>query len=363
MTPKKASFIEDIEEDKTEALIREFEVREAALKHEVATLKRDKRDHLKEIKELREMYELVQEIEANHKKPPAWAAPKRKHKSHTGIISLLFSDPHFDEVVDPAEVEGLNAYNREIAIQRLERCVQKTIMLSRDYISGVTYDGMYLFLGGDNVSGWIHEELSETNECAVPETVDFWLDPLASAIGAFADHFGRVHCAGVVGNHGRTTRKPRAKRRVTDNIDWLIYRMLARDFRNDSRVSFQIPRSADTTVPIYSTDILFTHGDQFRGGSGISGVLAPMMTGTYRKTKRAMLTDQSFDYIAMGHWHQLNFFKNIIMNGSLKGYDEYAYVSNFEYEPPQQAMWLTTPENGITMTAPVLVLDRAKEGW
>lgn len=33
------------------------------------------------------------------------------------------------------------------------------------------------------------------------------------------------------------------------------------------------------------------------------------------------------------------------------------------FEPPQQALWLTTPEHGVGFQAPVLVADRKKEGW
>jgi hypothetical protein len=65
----------------------------------------------------------------------------------------------------------------------------------------------------------------------------------------------------------------------------------------------------------------------------------------------------------MGHWHQLVYGKNFIVNGSMKGYDEYAHMNSFEFEPPQQAAWLMTPEHGKTWTAPILSADRKSEGW
>jgi hypothetical protein len=52
--------------------------------------------------------------------------------------------------------------------------------------------------------------------------------------------------------------------------------------------------------------------------------------------------------------------KKIIINGSLKGYDEYAHAHNFQYEPPQQAMWLTHPDHGITFNMPVFLTESAK---
>jgi len=55
----------------------------------------------------------------------------------------------------------------------------------------------------------------------------------------------------------------------------------------------------------------------------------------------------------MGHWHQYIHHSRVIVNGSLKGYDEYAYSNNFGFERPQQALWLTHPSYGITYRMPV----------
>ena len=51
------------------------------------------------------------------------------------------------------------------------------------------------------------------------------------------------------------------------------------------------------------------------------------------------------------------------MGGSLKGYDEYAHGRRFRPEVAQQALWITTPENGPTMSMPVIVQNRKAEGW
>ena len=52
--------------------------------------------------------------------------------------------------------------------------------------------------------------------------------------------------------------------------------------------------------------------------------------------------------------------QRLIVNGSLKGYDEYAYANNFGYEPPRQALWITHPTHGITFSCAVNV-ERKKE--
>jgi hypothetical protein len=55
--------------------------------------------------------------------------------------------------------------------------------------------------------------------------------------------------------------------------------------------------------------------------------------------------------------------KGLIVGGSLVGYSEYNYINNHEPEPPQCAFWVTTPQHGVTFTAPVFVADRKAEGW
>ena len=79
------------------------------------------------------------------------------------------------------------------------------------------------------------------------------------------------------------------------------------------------------------------------------------MIGDARKRQREQAVRRPYDYMIMGHWHQLSFLRNLIVNGSLKGYDEYAYISNFHYEPPRQAFWLTDSTHGVTIQAPIHV--------
>lgn len=296
------------------------------------------------------------------KEPPVWLTqPPRK--SHSATVCLLLTDPHFTEVVDVDQVQGANQYDNEIADQRLRRCIEGVVKLSKHYMSGVTYDGCVVFMGGDMFSGNIHEELRVTNAGTLFEGLYRFLDPVAAALSTLAHEFGRVHVAGVPGNHGRLTRKPIAKSRAVDNLDWLFYVLLERDFHRDDRVTWQIPKAADTLVPVHGVRYQLTHGDQFRGGTGISGAMAPLALGQHRKSRRAAQIGKPYDYLVHGHWHQQAAWKQIISGGSLKGYDEYAYVNNFDFEPPQQALWYTTPERGITFQTSVFVEDRAEEKW
>lgn len=289
---------------------------------------------------------------------PEWASPNRTGRKLV-VPTAFLSDTHFDEYVDPAQVNHVNAYSRAIAEKRLRAFFERTVKLGKQYLAGLSYQGIVLPLGGDLFSGNIHEELRQTNEASLADSIIHWLGPMLAGIRMLAEEYERVYIPAVVGNHPRGTPKPIHKGRVRDNFDWLFYQLLARDLKADKRVTFAIAEAPDFHYSVFQTKYCLTHGDQFRGGSGISGLLSPMMIGDARKRKRSQAVNLPYDYLVMGHWHQLTQAKAVIVNGSLKGYDEYAFNSNFDYEPPQQAFWLTSVERRqIWCFTPIHVTER-----
>lgn len=290
--------------------------------------------------------------------PPKWMLdpPKRGHV--TGVPTILASDWHWGEVVDPNQINGVNAYDLGIAQKRAKGLINISIDILKTRFADPHYPGIVFALGGDMVSGDIHEELSVTNETEImPAVLDLW-GTLIWCIDKLADEFGNVFVPCVTGNHGRNTHKMRMKGRNFTSFDWLLYQFLAKHFEGDERIKFLIPDGSDAYYQVYGHKYLLTHGDQFRGGDGMIGALGPIIRGDHRKRSRNAQIDTEYDTLLLGHWHQLIQLQRLIVNGSLKGYDEYAYQSNFPYEPPRQALWITHPEHGITFSAPVLV-DRA----
>lgn len=296
---------------------------------------------------------------------PNWVkSPGKSRTKHNAIATLFLSDLHLDEVVNPSEVNYVNAYNREIAEFRLKEIPQNFIKMCRDgWGSYVNYDGIILPLGGDIFSGEIHAELTQTNADVILSSFYHWIKPMASVISVIADEFGKVHVPVVVGNHGRRSMKPRAKFRARDNFDWLLGMILADNLAGDSRITFQIPDSADCRYRVYDKHILLTHGDQVTGGQGVGGIWPPIKRMVGKKRAQYDATGQPIDQVIMGHWHQLIQGGEFVVNSSLKGYDEYAMIGGFSYEVPQQAAWLSTAEHGVTWTAPIFCQDREVEGW
>lgn len=278
-----------------------------------------------------------------------------------GVPTLFASDWHWGEVVNGDQIGGVNSYDLSTARERAEKLINNAVGLLKNHMVNPDYPGIVFALGGDMFSGDIHEELSRTNEMPVmPLVLDIW-GVLTWCINRLADEFGRVFVPCVTGNHSRTTQKPVSKNRNHLSFDWLLYSLLEKHFVKDSRVSFLIPEGPDALYRVFGHRYLLTHGDQFRGGDGMIGALGPIIRGDHKKRSRNAQIGQEYDTLLLGHWHQLIQMQRLIVNGSLKGYDEYAHGGNFGFERPKQALWITHPDHGITFQMPVLVDDEPAE--
>lgn len=296
--------------------------------------------------------------------PPAWL-DEREHTGSVGVPTTIWSDWHLGEVVCPAETRGYNSFNQAVAEQRAGVLVQKMIRLSRLWAGDrfASIPGAVVVLGGDMVSGDIHDELARTNESQILEVVLQARDLLVAALEKVADAFGRVFVPCVAGNHGRIDKKKPAKKYTKRNFDWLIYRLVERHFEKDNRVQFLIPDSNTANFTVFGHRYTALHGDDLgvRGGDGIIGALGPIMRGVMKVGAQQAELGAQFDTLLLGHWHQYLPLRRVIVNGALKGWDEYAHTMlRAVPAPPSQALWFTAPRRGITTSCEIFLDGRAE---
>ena len=92
--------------------------------------------------------------------PPKWLASSKKNPSIVhGIPTIFLSDLHWDEIVSPSQINYVNQYSREIAGERLKKVADTTTYLMKEVLVKAPYEGMVVALGGDMLSGYIHEEM------------------------------------------------------------------------------------------------------------------------------------------------------------------------------------------------------------
>lgn len=284
---------------------------------------------------------------------PKWLSRDTGANGARGMPVLLASDWHYGEVVQPDEVGGVNVFNSEIAAKRIKRMADTTVDLCFNHMgrARTVYPGIVLCLGGDMISGDIHEELFATNDRTPQQCINDLTDLIGAVIDTLASKFGRVHIPCVTGNHGRSSRKPRYKGRVYTSHEWNIYCNLIREYRRNDRITFDVPNQTDARFSVYGHRYLLTHGDNLgvKGGDGIIGALGPIMRGTIKIRNAESQIGRDFDTVLMGHWHQYLTLPGLIVNNSLKGTDEYARLAlRAPHSRPSQALWFTHPEHGVT---------------
>ncbi len=295
----------------------------------------------------------IQQGRKAQQKAPRFADPCRSEKKLAGVPTLFLSDWHFDEVVDPRQIEGKNEYNHDIAVSRANLLFETTGKLLFTHMAGAYYDGLVVAIGGDMLSGMIHDELRRTNEQHISESIMELATLLASHLRQLAGEFVEVYVPCVVGNHGRMDKKPQMKGYVKDNFEYLVFVMLKALLADLPNVQVDVSESFDARYQIYGWRYRMTHGNQAKGGSGVGGFWPSLSKLDMRKRK----LEGDFDYLILGHFHQRGRMSNMIVNGSLKGYDEYAFFSAFDYQPAEQSLWVTHPEHGITFEMPVIVQE------
>lgn len=346
--------VDTVAEDKTAKL-------ETKLKVALAELKAIERDN----NSAHDVREKIYGLSAYAPDPPEWLSGK-VNVGMTGVPLTIWSDFHWGEVVRREEVGGVNEFNRAIAKARFKKLVDGTIELAMHHMVKPDYPGIVICLGGDMISGNIHDELRETNDGPVQQSLLEVQEQLISALGRMADIFGRVFVPCVVGNHGRNTLKPRAKNRVYESYEWNLYCQLERWFADDSRIQFLIPGETDAYFRVFGHRFLLTHGDTLgvKGGDGIIGAIGPIVRGATKVGRSEAQIGRDFDTLLMGHYHTYiprGDAAPVLVNGALKGYDEYARLMlRVPYSRPCQALIFVNQKYGITAQWAVYLEPRAK---
>src|SRR6202007_2666551 len=308
------------QEEKLKAKILELEASVVGSKSREQTLRtalKNAQVNLHDAAAIREEIFKVAAISAN---PPQWLVGNKK--GTLGVPMSLWSDWHCGEVVDKTEVAGVNEFNTEICKLRVEKLVSSIIDVCFNHMTDTNYPGIVICLGGDMVTGDIHEELADTNDRYILQTVQDLLDILVTALTRLASAFGNVFVPCVPGNHGRQTKKMRAKGRVYTSYEWLLYCLLERHFANDKRVKFYIPPETDAHFSVCGHRFLLTHGDMMgvKGGDGIIGALGPIMRGAVKIGRSESQINKAYDTMLIGHYHQYISLMGLIVNGTLKGF-------------------------------------------
>lgn len=289
-----------------------------------------------------------------HCKPPRILRKEKSSGLREMTAVAMLSDLHVEEPVEPESVQGRNEYNLEIADVRLRRVFDSIIWNVRHHRAdgNVAINELVLWLGGDLISGYIHEELVESNLLSPTETMLWLLPRIRNGIAHLLQELdlARIVVPCSYGNHGRTTPKTRIQSGYANSYEWLFYNILRNEFKalGEKRVRFEITASPHQYVQAYDFTLHFHHGDSVRYLGGVGGLGVPLL-------KAIAPWDQlvKADYHHVGHFHQLSDYGRVLVNGSLIGYGPYSQWIRAQFEQPQQMFYLLDSHRGKCQVTPL----------
>lgn len=303
--------------------------------------------------------------------------------------TTIWSDWHAFEKVDSDQMEGFNHFDVETLLSRIWDLVRGIIRVVENQKNSFDIDTLNIDLLGDMVSGNIHQELRESNEYPMLQTVLLLAHITAQSIIALIPYFKKVRVMGLVGNHGRMTQKPSYKNKVLDNYDTLFYHILSmylKDYIEEERVEFKIPASPECVTVRKGWAFLLGHSDHIKAWAGfpvygffrdnakqqqmrkmrsvfqngkISKGISDSLEGAIVNMRESRMVS-GYDYREGAHFHTYMLMDDgtTILNGSLIGGNEYSMNKIHAIGKPLQALMFISEQWGLKSLEPIYVRDK-----
>jgi hypothetical protein len=134
-----------------------------------------------------------------------------------------------------------------------------------------------------------------------------------------------------------------------DNFDWMVYQVMKLRLADHEGVTVNVPKSAHIPVKILGETHLLFHGDGIR--STMPGVpWGGVMRRVAELQNQYSRAGVKIDRYHLGHFHEANVVRGgrILMNGSVKGPDEYSILQFGGGSDAQQLLQVYHPDRGLT---------------
>lgn len=335
-------------------VVEEFKITEEVNKRKengiITSLKKQLDSAVKDYESLSSKYDIALAVKTNNLNLTIPEITPSSLKDEAAAI-IQISDAHFGKLVLPSTVNGLNEYNPDIAKIRMEKLAENTIKLIKKEKVSVNIPNLVLILGGDFIeNSQLHEHSEMSTSMSPMEEVLFAREQLAKYIKTVTSNikFTKVIIVCVRGNHPRITRKMVAAIDYRMNYEHILYNILKQDFK-DKKFEWHIPDSEVAEVEIYGRNIRIIHGHQTKFNGGIGGLTIPLN----KFIMRLDATNPAY-HTFLHHYHNLSYpTKNSTLNGSVVGYDPYAFSLGLQFDEPQQSFQLLDRDRGMTIKAPI----------
>jgi hypothetical protein len=290
-------------------------------------------------------------LDIKNYKPKKTNIKKLTYLKGEAIANTFWSDWHVEEHIKPEEVKFKNEFNLEICRNRAEKLAQKTLQMVNIDKASTKINKLVVYLGGDFISGYIHDDLQTTNLLTPAEATIYAKELLYNNILFLHDSckLDEIEVICLCGNHSRYTKgKIQYKLQPQKTFEWILYHDLADMFKSKKRIKFTISHGISHTNYEFNFAINSLHGTDFIYNKGIGGP-AVSINRTIAQNR-----DDYFLWV-FGHLHGYEPSLNWIKNGSLCGFNQMAIAKGFPYQRPTQAYWLVHNQEGRICDRPIYV--------
>lgn len=275
---------------------------------------------------------------------------RKATKKHDATMIVLLSDIHCEERVDPDTVNGLNDYSLDVCDARMNELEERFFTMLDHERQLARIDRVVVWLGGDFISGHIHDDTAEMAQLA-PLAATRWIgERLRAFIDSVSDNAAEVIVATNSGNHGRSTEKLRIGTEMDHSFEQHLYVSLA-GAETRKNVRWQVGTGYLNYLDLDGFRVRFHHGHAIRYGGGVGGITIPV-----NKAIAAWDAIERADLTCFGHWHQFSWLRagRYVSNGSVIGHSAYATRIKAAYEPPcQAAIVIDHGRHEVTMAKPI----------
>lgn len=265
-----------------------------------------------------------------------------KYSSH--VSSIILSDIHAEETVEPRDVGLLNKYNWGVMERRIEQLFSEWLNMYRGESRGV------IFILGDVISGIIHNILESTSK-PTAEAVHDLADMLNSYIRTSAMLFDTVDIHFVSGNHERITEHVKSNNKGFD-FGYLFAQILKAKLDTAENVSMNISTTGYIATEIGGKWVGGHHGDMHRGAK------SEARTFRIQEGFKSIL-GVDVHHIFEGHTHKFSYHLTnrgaSICNGSVIGSNAYGTTNGFTAITANQTIVQFLPNGEIEAVRCVLL--------
>ena len=262
------------------------------------------------------------------------------------------SDWHAEEKVFGAAIHDLNSFDLQEAEKRIKRLFSKIVELIEWQSNLAPVAELWLPLLGDLMTGFLHDDLVESNSLSPVEACVFLRDQLCNGIDFLVKETKLpIAVPTCQGNHGRTTQKMRIKTSSKNSYEWLLYKTLEKLYQKNKRVTFMVGEGYLNIQNILGRKVRFHHGDGIRYQGGIGGISIPVNKAISQWDKVEMC-----DLDVFGHYHQFLWnYNKWVCCGSLIGYTEYALSIKADWQHPTQTFIVLDKDYGVASAFPIFL--------